>query len=163
MKRTRREALALCVAAAPAWAGLGSKDARYVGGTWSDIKEGEEGRIDTSGDVALRFAFDRKKPPREVRYQDITSLEYGQKAGRRIGATIGWGVTTMGLAALPMLLSKKRKHFLSIGFTAENGATQGIVLELGKDITRGTLKAVEARSGQKIEYESEDARKNVGN
>jgi hypothetical protein len=33
------------------------------------------------------------------------------------------------------------------------------VLELGKDIVRVTLAALEARSGHKIEYQDEEARK----
>lgn len=162
MRLTRRAVFGLSITASSAWAGLGSRDARYVGGTWGGLKEGTEGKLDFSNESALRFLTSKKGEPNQIPYKDITSLEYGQKAGRRVGATIGWGVTTLGIAALPMLLSKKRKHFLSVGFTSA-GASHGVVLELGKDITRGTLKAVEARSGQKIEYQSEDARKNIGN
>lgn len=85
----------------------------------------------------------------EIPYFKITSLEYGQKAGRRVGATIALGVTTLGVGALPLLFSKKRKHCFSIGFTADDGSNQGIVMELGRNITRGTLKTFEARSGKK--------------
>ena len=38
-----------------------------------------------------------------------------------------------------------------------------MVLELGKDVTRGTLFTLQTRSGKEIEYESEDAKKNIGN
>ncbi|MBX9601483.1 MAG: hypothetical protein K2X35_10775 [Bryobacteraceae bacterium] len=142
-------------------AGLGNKDAKYVGGTWS-VKQETEGKFEVSDPKVARFVS--KKADRvEIPYDKITSLEYGQKAGRRIGATIGWGVTTLGLAALPMLLSKKRKHYLSIGYLGDDGKPQGAVLELGKDVTRATVFTLETRSGKQVEYESEEARKHIGN
>lgn len=143
-------------------AGLGSRKAEYVGGTWTQLAQKTEGKLDLTGEQTAVFATN-KGAKAAIPYGSITSLEYGQKAGRRIGATIGWGVTTLGLAALPMLLSKKRKHFLSIGYTGQNGKPEGVVLELGKDITRSTLMIFETRSGKKIEYESDEAKKHVGN
>jgi len=162
MRRAISLALALLLVAEIALAGIGSRRAEYVGGTWTQFKEGTDGQLDVTGEKEAVFITD-KGGKATIPWDKITTLEYGQKAGRRIGATIGWGVTTLGLAALPMLLSKKRKHFLSVGFTGEDGKAQGVVLQLGKDVTRGTLKTFEARSGKKIEYESEDARKNIGN
>lgn len=146
-----------------AFAGLGSKKAQYVGGTWSQLKEGVEGRLDVSGETAAVFIPDKKGAPVEIPYDKITSLEYGQKAGRRVGAAIGWGVTTLGVGALPLLFSKKRKHYLSIGYTDATGDPQGVVLQLGKDVTRGTLMTLQTRSQQEIEYESEEAKENLGN
>lgn len=147
-----------------AMGGLSSDKAMYVGGTWSDLKEGSEGKLDTKDTKTAKFLLDGKGGKAyEISYVKITSLEYGQKAGRRVGATIALGVTTLGIGALPLLFSKKRKHYFSIGFTAEDGSNQGIVIELGKDITRGTLKTFEARSGKKVEYESEEAKKHFGN
>jgi hypothetical protein len=143
-------------------AGLDDKKFKYVGGTWTQVKQESEGKLDLSDAKVARFKFD-KSGDVEMPFDNITSLEYGQKAGRRVGATIGWGVTTLGIAALPILFSKKRKHFFSIGYRGEDGSNQGVVLELGKNITRATLKTFETRSGKEIEYESEDARKNIGN
>lgn len=45
--------------------------------------------------------------------------------------------------------SKKRKHYLSIGFMGQDGKAQGVVFELGKRSTRAALKTLEVRSGQK--------------
>lgn len=154
--------LAIVSVAQPLIAGLGSKDAEYVGGTWADIKQGTEGKFDVSGEDSARFV-PNKGAPKIIPYKNVTTLEYGQKAGRRVGATIALGVTTLGIGALPMLFSKKRKHYLSVAYTSDDGKEQGVVIELGKDVTRGTLKAMEARSGKKIEYESEEAKKHVGN
>ena len=85
-----------------------------------------------------------------IPYKAITSLEYGQKAGRRVGVAI--------LISPLALFSKKRKHFLTIAYT-ENGKPQAGIFELGKDVVRTTLKVIEVRSGQKIEYQDEEARK----
>src|SRR5262245_38383204 len=142
--------LVIVVTQATMEGGLGKNKAEYVGGTWS-IQPKTEGKLDASGEKAARFVPDKGSPV-SIPYDKVTSLEYGQKAGRRIGATIGWGATTLGLAALPMLLSKKRKHYLSIGYTGEDGKAQGVVIELGKDITRPVLKTLEARTGKQIEY-----------
>jgi hypothetical protein len=61
------------------------------------------------------------------------------------------------------LFSKKRKHYLTIGFTDADGKQQGAVFELGKDTVRSTLVTLEARSGKQVEYESDEAKKHVGN
>jgi hypothetical protein len=82
-------------------------------------------------------------------------LEYGQKAGRRVG---------VALAVNPLFLfSKKRKHYLTVGFSDSAGQTQGAVLELGKKRVRAILDILETRSGKQVEYESEEARKHAGN
>lgn len=57
------------------------------------------------------------------------------------------------------LFSKKRRHFLTVGFKDDSDKQQAAVFELGKDIVRVTLASLEARTGRKIEYEDEEARK----
>jgi hypothetical protein len=57
------------------------------------------------------------------------------------------------------LLSKKRAHFLTVGFTDELGHQQAVVLEVAKGNIRATLVSLEARTGRKIEYQDEDARR----
>jgi hypothetical protein len=90
-----------------------------------------------------------------IPYKTIQSLEYGQKAGRRVG---------VALAVSPLFLfSKKRKHFLSIAYLDEQGQKQGAVFELAKGTVRSALSTFETRSGKQIEYESEDAKKHAGN
>ena len=60
---------------------------------------------------------------------------------------------------LVTLFSKKRKHYLTIGYTDASNAAQVAVIELGKDAVRSTLAIVETRSGQALTYQDEDARK----
>ncbi len=138
------------------WAGVGKNDVRYLGGPFEGVKPGAEGHVDFKDEV-MQFTWDKKSF--HVPYSQLTSIEYGQKVGRRIGATIGWGVTTLGVAALPMLLSKKRKHFATVGYKDDAGKTQGLVLEFGKDVNRSALKLMSVKSGVKIEFETEQAEK----
>ena len=88
------------------WAGLGSKKTMYVGGTVTSIKEGDEGTSSTRDEKV--FEFDYKDGKLTIPYERINDLEYGQKAGRRLG---------LAIAINPLLFfSKKRKHFLTVGF-----------------------------------------------
>ena len=134
-----------------AFAKVGGKEALYVGGTIAHLPEGTVGELDTQNEKALVFESSQGKF--EIPYENITSLEYGQKAGRRLGVAI-----TLTLWAL---LSKKRKHFLTIGFADANDKPQGVVLEVPKGRAKSTIIVLETRSGKKVEYESEEARKHV--
>ena len=155
MKRCMAAVLAvLLVVSIPAQAGLGSRKTEYVGGTITSIKEQTEGTSSTSDEKAFLFTY--KDGKLVVPYDRIDDLEYGQKAGRRIG---------LAIAISPwLLLSKKRKHFLTIGYKDEADKQQAAVFELGKDIVRTTLASIEARTGKKIDYQDDEARKSgLGN
>jgi hypothetical protein len=131
-----------------AFAGLGSDKTRYIGGT-ATVKEGDEGKSSTKDDKI--FIFEAGKDRLEIPYDKVDSLEYGQKAGRRIGVAV---------VINPLfILSKKRRHFLTLGYTDVDGKQQAAVFELGKDVVRVTLATLEARTGRKIEYQDEEARK----
>jgi hypothetical protein len=121
--------------------------AAYIGGT-SSLKQGTQGRLDAGGPTEMVFATDGSTL--KIPYGSVTSLEFGQKIGRRVGATIALGVTTLGIGALPVLFSKKKRHYLTIEYT-ENGANQAAVFELAKDIVRSTLATLEARTGRQVE------------
>lgn len=123
--------------------------AAYVGGTLTSVPAGATGNLDVQGKESL--AFTSEKGSLRIPYANITELEFGQKVGRRVGATIALGVTTLGLMALPMLFSKKKKHFLTVSFI-DGGADQVAVFELAKDTVTTTLKVLEARSRKKISY-----------
>ncbi len=125
------------------------KKAEYIGGTVSAIPEKAEGRLATNLEDKVVFTF--KNGVWEVPYSQITGLEYGQKAGRRVGVAI---------AISPIaLFSKKRKHYLTINYNDAAGKQQAAVFEIGKDIIRTTLTIMETRSGKEIEYQDEEARK----
>jgi hypothetical protein len=140
-----------------------NKGAAYFGGTspvFSGAKDPIDGVLDTMNTEALVFTAGKDGGGRTltIRYAQITDLEYGQKAGRRVGAAIGTAVL-LGPIGLVTLFSKKRKHYLTVGYRDEAGKDQVAVLELGKDIVRATLPIVETRSGKQIEYQDDEAKK----
>lgn len=123
----------------------------YVGGTLTAVPEKTEGQLDTSTPEALIFSFKKGKNTVPIPYKGITSIEYGQKAGRRVG---------VALAVSPVaLFSKKRRHYLSLTFVDESGAKQGAVFELSKGTVQPVVMSIETKSGKKVEFESEEAKK----
>jgi len=132
-----------------AFAGLGSDKAAYVGGTENQIKDGAEG--ESSAKDEKNFIFEYKGGKLAIPYDQVNDLEYGQKAGRRLG---------LALTISPWLLfSKKRKHFLTMGWKDEQGKQHAAVFELGKSIIRTTIATLEARTGKKVDYQDDEARK----
>lgn len=149
MKRVVALSLVLCLASPNLFASVGSHDAEFVGGTVTTIKAGTDGKVSTDDEKVYVFTY--KQGTLKIPYDRVEALEYGQKAGRRLG---------LALAISPwLLLSKKRKHFLTISWKDENDKDQAVVLELGKDIVRVQLAAIQARTGRKVEYQDDEARK----
>lgn len=122
--------------------------AMYVGGTLTGIKEKTEGKLVTTSDTAMSFEAGSKGSA-TIPYASVTSLEYGQKAGRRVGVAI--------MVSPIALFSKKRNHFLTIAYKDAAGKEQAAVFELGKDIFRTTLKILEVRTGKEIELQDNEA------
>lgn len=122
--------------------------AMYVGGTVAGLKEKTEGRLATSSDSMLSFEAGSKGSA-VIPYATIKSLEYGQKAGRRVGVAI--------MVSPLALFSKKRNHFLTIAYDDSTGKEQAAIFELGKDIVRTTLKILEVRTGKEIELQDKEA------
>jgi hypothetical protein len=145
MNRSLSIAFIVCFCFVGFCAGVDSEKAMYVGGTVSAIKEQTEGIPSTNDEKVFMFDYGTSKL--EIPYDQIVNLEYGQKVGRRGGIVSRWVIT------------KKREHYLTINYKDESGKQQSAVLELGKDIVRVTLATLEARSGRKVEYEDEEARK----
>jgi hypothetical protein len=133
-----------------AFAGVGNDQTIYVGGT-EKIEEGSEGAASIENEK--EFVFEYKDGQLVIPYDRVTDLEYGQQAGRRVGLSI----------AIPLaLLSKKRKHFLTIGWKDEKNEQHAAVFQLGKSIFKTTIETLEAKTGKKIDYQDDDARKSMG-
>ena len=121
----------------------------YVGGTAPGVESGAGGSIEVTDQHY--FAFYTRKGQVRVRYDKIDLLEYGQKVDRRL---------LMAVVISPMfLLSKRRKHFLSVGYVDEEGNHQALVFRVDKNDIRATLVSLEARTGLKVQYQDEEARK----
>ena len=78
--------------------------AEYTGGTSAQLALGTQGRIELSDEDY--FAFYSRKTQVRVPYDRIDLIEYGQTVNPRLAML---GAFTIGL------LSKSRKHFLTIG------------------------------------------------
>lgn len=134
--------------AVPLSAGAPSDKAIYRGGSLSTPPAAESGVVSASDerDFVFRWGDGELRVP----YEAVNLLEYGQNAGRRL---------TLAITISPLfLLSKKRRHYLTIGFLDEEGRQQAAVFELGKKIVRSTLAGLEARTGRRVDYENEEAR-----
>jgi hypothetical protein len=131
--------------------GLAAAQARveYIGGTADQVRAGTSGALAVSD--KLYFAFYSRKSNVRVAYDKINLLEYGQTVGRRLDLAI--------VISPAFLLVKKRKHFLTVGYTDEDGHQQALVFRVDKNDIRATLASLEARTGQKVQYQDEEARK----
>ncbi len=121
----------------------------YVGGTVQGLEEKTGGRLRATDEQF--FVFDAHHGRLTVPYDRINLLEYGQKVDRRylIAAIIS-----------PMfLLSKSRQHYLTVGYTDDSGRQQAMVFRVEKADIRTVLVTLEARTGRKVQYQDEEARK----
>ncbi len=124
--------------------------AEYAGGTSAQFGVGAGGSIEVNDDHFFAF-YSRKAQVREVPYDRINLVEYGQQVSRRIALAI--------VISPLVLLSKSRKHFLTVGYTDEAGRQQALVFRIDKGDIRATLVSLEARTGLKVQYQDEEARK----
>jgi hypothetical protein len=120
-----------------------------VGGTVPVLAGATAGSIDVSDERYL--AFYSKGAQFRVLYERINLVEYGQKVDRRL---------IMAAVISPVfILSKTRKHFLTIGYEDENGKQQAAVFRVDKNAIRPALAGLEARTGIRIQYQDPEARK----
>ena len=121
----------------------------YVGGTVAGVQNKSQGRIETVHDDALTLTI--RNNSLVVPYKDVNTLEYGLHVSRRYVEAI--------LISPMFLLAKKKSHFLTIGYTDEAGQQQAIVLEVPSGDIRALLVSLEAKTGRRVEYQDEDARR----
>lgn len=124
-------------------------EADYMGGTVGTIRPGTGGRALTTDPDA--FVFIAKGITVKVPYEQINLIEYGQKVDRRLTEAI--------LISPLMILSKKRQHYLTVGFENETGRQQAMLFKVSKKGIRAILVSLEARTGRKVTYQDEEARK----
>jgi hypothetical protein len=123
--------------------------AQFIGGTLAGIKAKSDARIDLTDQRVLQFECG--KTALRIDYRKINTLEYGQNVSRRYAAAI--------LISPVLLLSKSRRHFVTLGYEDESGKQQAVVLRVGKGDIRTVLASLEARTGRRIEYQDDEARK----
>ena len=121
----------------------------YVGGTVAGVPSHSSADIDVRDENALSLHL--RDRAISVAWANVTNIEYGLHVDRRYLEAI--------LISPLFLIAKKRTHFLTIGYTDSEGHQQAVVLEVGKSDIRQLLVSLEARSGRKVEYQDEEARK----
>ena len=128
-------------------AGDAGERVQYMGGTISVLPAKTQGVISTKEEDV--FLFQTRGVTIQVPYDKINMLEYGQRVGRRYAEAI--------LLSPVFLLSKTRKHYLTIGFIDDRGKEQAMVFLVGKNDVRSMLVSLEAKSGRRVEYQDDDA------
>ena len=108
--------------------------------------------LDMTGDQEMQFVT--RELTLHVPYDKVNTLEYGQHVGRRVAEAV--------LISPLFLLSKTRKHFVTVGYVDAKGRQQAIVLEVGKGDVRTVLAELEAKTGRRVEYTDDDARRGRG-
>jgi len=129
--------------------GSAQSHAEYIGGTETAVVAGRGGSLDITDD--RYFAFYSKLGQVRVPYNRINLLEYGQKVDRRLMMAV--------IISPAFLLAKTRKHFLSLGYTDDDGKQQAMVFRVDKGSIRPTLVGLEARTGMRVQYQDVEARK----
>lgn len=123
--------------------------AEYVGGTIPELHASSGGLLITTHEQAFIFVTGKRHV--QVPYERVNLLEYGQKVDRRLAEAV--------IFSPLFLLSKKRKHFLTVGFTDETSRQQAMVFKVEKGQIRTVLVVLEARTGRKVQFQDEEARK----
>lgn len=132
-----------------ALAGEHGAKVEYLGGTLRQVEPGQDLRLIVVDPSDLEIAA--KRQAIRVPYSNINQIEYGQKIGRNLLPAI---------AISPLfLLSKTRKHFLTVGFMDEDGKQQALVVRLDKNDVRAVLASLEARTGRRVVYLDDESRK----
>lgn len=162
MKRTLFSLVSLCVLALMSVEAhaLDKKKAAYVGGTLpiqigeKEQKEGIIGLVTTTDEKEFFFKAEQGDVRIAIPYDQITNVEYGQKANHRVKTAI--------LLSPVALFMKKRRHYLNFFFKDAEGKDQAAAIEVGSEILRNTVMVLEVRTGKKITYQDEQSQKNFG-
>jgi len=140
--------LAPCLPAAQA---IGAR-AYLVGTTVHGFPAKCDVRVDMTSDREMLFVTHLLTL--HVSYDQVTTLEYGQHVGQRFVEAV--------LISPLFLLSKSRKHFLSVFYIDPNGRQQALVMQVDKSDVRAMLPELEAKTGRRVEYTDDEARRGRG-
>jgi hypothetical protein len=123
--------------------------ATYVGGTVAALPRNAGGTLETTDQDSLLFRS--RNILLRVAYRQVNLIEYGQKVDRRYLAAV--------VISPLFLLSKSRKHFVTLGYADEDGRQQAVVFQVAKGEVRPLLAGLEARTGLKVTYQDAEARR----
>ncbi len=123
--------------------------AQFVGGTLAGVPPKSHAQLKLTGPDAL--IFECRGQILNIAYPKINALEYGQTVSRRYAAAL--------LISPIFLFTKSRQHYVTIGYMDGEGKQQALVFKVGKGDIRSVLTSLEARSGRRVEYQDDEARK----
>lgn len=121
----------------------------YIGGTIDSLQSGTAALLRTNDRDYLELAMNRSRM--KVLYDRVNLLEYGQQASRRLALAV--------LISPVFAMAKKRRHFLTVGFTDDEGRQNAMVFTVDKNDIRTILATLEARTGRKVDFQDEEARR----
>jgi hypothetical protein len=145
----RQSLLALLVLSSLLQASDTANRVLYVGGTVAGTPNKSEARIDVSQEDAIRLTI--RNHPWVIPYGNINAIEYGLRISRHYAEAV--------LISPIFLFDKKKTHFLTLEFTDADRNQQAVVLQVSKAEIRPLLVSLEARTGRRVEYQDEEARK----
>jgi len=140
--------LLLAIAAAGAEPGIKTQ---LVGGTPAGISAKATAFLDYTG--ANELVFRSGSAEIRVPYLKVNTLEYGQTVARRIAEAL--------LISPIFLLTKSRKHFVTLGYVDSDGKQQVLVFRVEKNDIRSVLVGLEALTGRRVEFQDDEARKAI--
>ena len=123
--------------------------AQVIGGTGGGVPVKSHVRIDLTSADSLVLRLDKEQL--RIPYLKINTVEYGQSVSRRYIEAVVFSPV--------FLLSKNHKHFVTLGFVDADGRQQALVFRVEKGDIRGVLIGLEARTGRRVEYQDDEARK----
>ena len=139
----------VCLARPAISAAQGGSRVHYVGGTLAGLAGNVAGQLEVGAGDALHFAARGQEVT--VPYSSVNLIEYGLRVRRRYVQAV--------LISPLLLLSKKRAHFVTVGYADAEGRQQAMVFQVGSDDVRAVLVSLEARTGRKVEFQDDEARK----
>jgi hypothetical protein len=148
MKMKRAVFVLLALSSLYGASGEGSR-VLYVGGTVAGVPAKSDVRIGMLTDDGL--TLNARGNTIVIPWKDINNIEYGMRVSRRYLEAV--------LISPVFLAAKRRTHFLTIGYSDSEGRQQAMVLQVGKDDIRPLLVSLEARTGRRVEYQDDEARK----
>jgi hypothetical protein len=141
------------------------EQSQYVGGTVTAIPQEAVGELSTADENTLSFTWPKGGQSGggewRISYNRVTYLGYGQHAGRRVGTAAALAPATVVMAPVfvPVMWSKKRRHYLTLAFKDDHEKEQAVIFMVGKKSIRVLPTVLEVRTGLKLQYEDEEARK----
>ena len=148
----------------PLASALAGDKAAYVGGTIARFNHAEhcasKGASRSAHATSCSFQRTALVPPNLSASTTNQSVISNSVSGRPVECRSSSPRPRFSVPSASVSLpAKSRAHYLTLTYAGEQGRTEVIVIELGKDVVRSTLAVVEARSGIPIEYQDEEARK----